>query len=103
MEFLNTSSGELPVGRAMGYKLDGAALTNNPDYASPSFVGPATAGAIVDERFQPFLNALWSYLHRRNEFVFYGATGALTKSHKPHSIARAAAGIDSLCTGYGGR
>ena len=61
MDFLNTSSGGRPVGIAMGYKLDGTALTNNPDYASPSFVGPATAGAMVDVRFQPFLNALWSY------------------------------------------
>ena len=61
MDFLNSSTGGRPLGIAMGYKLDGTPLTNNPDYAAPAFVGPATAGALVDARFQPFLNSLWSY------------------------------------------
>lgn len=29
-------------------------------YTSPSFAGPALAGALVDARFQPFLDNLWN-------------------------------------------
>ncbi len=41
-----------------GYALNGTALAT---YANASFIGPATAGAMVDAKFQPFLNNLWTY------------------------------------------
>lgn len=58
MTFLDASaSGQAGLLRS-GYKLDGTVLKN---YSSPSFSGPATAGALVDAKFQPFLDSLWSY------------------------------------------
>ena len=60
MDFFQRTSGGNPALIRPGYKLDGTALPNT-DYSSPSFIGPATAGALVDARFQPFLNSLWSY------------------------------------------
>ena len=44
----------------------------------------------------PYVSHLMAALPRRNEFVFSGAAGALSKPHKPHSIACAVAGIDGL-------
>ena len=44
----------------MGYKLDGTPLSNIAEYSSPSFSGPAVAGALIDGRFQLFLNSLWT-------------------------------------------
>ena len=55
--FLRASEGR-PGQIQSGYKLDGKGLST---YAAPAFIGPATAGAMVDARFQPFLNSLWSY------------------------------------------
>ena len=58
MDFLQRASGGAPNRIQSGYKLDGTGLSS---YASASFIGPATVGAMVDARFQPFLNSLWSY------------------------------------------
>jgi len=44
----------------------------------------------------PYVSYLLAALPRRNEFVFSGAAGAMSKPHKPHSIACAVAGIDGL-------
>ena len=44
----------------------------------------------------PYVSHLLAALPRRNEFVFSGAAGAISKPHKPHSIACAVAGIDGL-------
>ncbi len=44
----------------------------------------------------PYVSHLLATLPRRNEFVFSGAAGAMSKPHKPHSIACAVAGIDGL-------
>jgi integrase len=44
----------------------------------------------------PYVSHLLAALPRRNEFVFSGAAGAMSKPHKPHSIACAVAGIDGL-------
>jgi integrase len=44
----------------------------------------------------PYVLHLLAALPRRNEFVFSGAAGAMSKPHKPHSIACAVAGIDGL-------
>ena len=44
----------------------------------------------------PYVSHLLAALPRRNEFVFSGAAGAMSKPHKPHSIACAVAGIEGL-------
>lgn len=44
----------------------------------------------------PYVSHLLAALPRRNEFVFAGATGAMSKPHKPHATACKVAGIDSL-------
>ena len=44
----------------------------------------------------PYVSHLLTTLPRRNEFVFSGAAGAMSKPHKPHSIACTVAGIDGL-------
>ena len=44
----------------------------------------------------PYVSHLLATLPRRNEFVFSGAAGAMSKPHKPHSIACAVAGIEGL-------
>jgi endo-1,4-beta-D-glucanase Y len=58
MTFFNNSTGSNPAGIMSGYALNGTALAT---YANASFIGPATAGAMVDAKFQPFLNNLWTY------------------------------------------
>ena len=58
MNFFESSTGGQPAQIQAGYQLDGTSMGN---YSSPSFTGPATAGAIVDEKFQPFLNSLWTH------------------------------------------
>lgn len=58
MNFFEKSTGGQPGLIQAGYKLDGTGLS---DYAAPSFIGPATAGAMVDAKFQPFLNSLWTH------------------------------------------
>lgn len=58
MDFFNNASGGQPARIQGGYRLDGTGLDGTP-YAS--FIGPATAGAMVDSKYQPFLNSLWSY------------------------------------------
>jgi endo-1,4-beta-D-glucanase Y len=60
IDFFQKTSGGNPALIKPGYRLDGTALPNT-DYQSPSFIGPVTAGATVDARFQPFLNNLWTY------------------------------------------
>ena len=44
----------------------------------------------------PYVSHLLAALPRRNEFVFSGAAGAMSKPHKPHSIACTVAGIEGL-------
>lgn len=44
----------------------------------------------------PYVSHLLHALPRRNEFVFSGAAGAMSKPHKPHATACAVAGIDGL-------
>ena len=44
----------------------------------------------------PYIAQLIAALPRRNEFVFAGAAGAMSKPHKPHLIACTVAGIDGL-------
>ena len=44
----------------------------------------------------PFVSHLLAALPRRNEFVFSGAAGAMSKPHKPHVTACAVAGIAGL-------
>lgn len=58
MNFFNNAAGGRPERIQGGYRLDGTGLSSVP-YAS--FIGPAMAGAMVDNKFQPFLNSLWSY------------------------------------------
>ena len=58
VDFFNRASGGDPSRITAGYKLDGTALSN---LAAPAFIGPVTAGAMVDARFHPFLDRLWSY------------------------------------------
>lgn len=59
IDFFERTSGGNPAQIQAGYKLDGSGGLGN--FASPSFIGPATAGAMVDAKFQPFLNNLWAY------------------------------------------
>ncbi len=58
MNFLRSASGGSPAQIAAGYRLDGTVLWQFP---SLSFVGPATAGALVDANNQGFMNDLWAY------------------------------------------
>ena len=58
MNFFEKSTGGQPGQIQAGYKLDGTSMGN---YSSASFTGPATAGAMVDAKFQPFLNSLWTF------------------------------------------
>ena len=44
----------------------------------------------------PYVSHLVHTLPRRNEFVFSGAAGAMSKPHKPHVTACKVAGIDGL-------
>lgn len=59
MDFFADSTGGDPTKIQPGYKLDGTPLDTWG--ASPSFVGPAAAGAMVDGSYQTFLNSLWSW------------------------------------------
>jgi endo-1,4-beta-D-glucanase Y len=61
MDFFNNTTGGNPGLLSNGYKLDGTSLDFNPGYVSPSFVGPIATGAMVDNRFEPFLNNLWTW------------------------------------------
>jgi endo-1,4-beta-D-glucanase Y len=70
MDFFQRSSGGNPASIRPGYKLDGTALPNT-NYSSQAFIGPATAGAMVDARFQPFLNSLWSYSSANMSHGYY--------------------------------
>lgn len=58
MDFFQSSTGGNGGLIQAGYMLDGGSLSK---YAAEAFIGPATAGALVDARFQPFLNDLWTY------------------------------------------
>ncbi len=58
IDFFQSSTGGNPALIQSGYKLDGTSLAT---FQNGSYIGPATAGAMVDARFQPFLNSLWSY------------------------------------------
>jgi hypothetical protein len=58
LDFFKASSGGNPAQIASGYKLDGTVLGAFPDGA---FIGPAAVGAMVDARFQGFLDALWQW------------------------------------------
>ena len=58
LDFFQSATGGDPSRMQAGYKLDGTGLSS---YAAAAFIGPATAGALVDARFQPFLDSLWTY------------------------------------------
>jgi hypothetical protein len=68
MNFFERTSGGNPGGIMSGYKLDGTALAT---FANPSFIGPATAGAMADGKFQPFLNSLWTYSNANTSNNYY--------------------------------
>ena len=70
MDFFNNSTGGNPALIKSGYKLDGTVIGN---YANASFIGPATAGAMVDAKFQPFLNSLWTYSSSHAATSYYDA------------------------------
>ncbi len=57
-DFFNRTSGGKPERIMSGYRLDGSQLASFPN---ASYIGPATAGAMVDARFQTFLNSLWTH------------------------------------------
>jgi endo-1,4-beta-D-glucanase Y len=58
LDFLKSASGGDASKIASGYKLDGTVLGPYPD---SSFIGPAAVGAMVDARFQGFLDACWQW------------------------------------------
>jgi hypothetical protein len=61
MDFFNRVTNGNPALIAMGYRLDGSVVqANSPGYVNPSFTGPALVGALVDSRFQTYLNSLWT-------------------------------------------
>ena len=70
MNFFESASGGQPGQIKSGYKLDGTVIGN---YANASFIGPATAGAMVDAKFQPFLNNLWTYSSSNAATSYYDA------------------------------
>jgi len=70
MNFFESASGGQPGQIKSGYKLDGTVIGN---YANASFIGPATAGAMVDAKFQPFLNNLWTYSSANAATGYYDA------------------------------
>ena len=68
MNFFEKSTGGQPGQIQAGYKLDGTSMGN---YSSASFTGPATAGAMVDAKFQPFLNSLWTHSTANPAQLYY--------------------------------
>lgn len=58
LDFFEKSSGGNPAAIASGYTLDGGVLGA---YPNQSFIGPAAVGAMVDARFQTFLDAMWKW------------------------------------------
>jgi endo-1,4-beta-D-glucanase Y len=58
LDFFKSSTGGDPTLLSSGYKLDGTVLGPYPD---SSFIGPAAVGAMVDSRFQGFLDACWNW------------------------------------------
>ncbi len=58
IDFFQGASGGDPVNIGTGYALDGSQLTGG---NSPAYLAPLCAGACVDARFQPFLDALWHW------------------------------------------
>jgi hypothetical protein len=62
IDFFQSASGGNPASVASGYKLDGSVLGA---FADPSFIAPAAVGAMVDARFQGFLDAAltWNTAH----------------------------------------
>ena len=72
MDFFNSNTAGNPTQLSAGYKLDGTKLSYNPDWIAPAFLAPITAGALVDTRFQPFLNNLWTYTASHPTTGYYG-------------------------------
>jgi hypothetical protein len=58
IDFFQNASGGDPDHIGTGYALDGSELAGG---TSPAYLGPICAGACVDARFQPFLDALWNW------------------------------------------
>ncbi|MES2999864.1 MAG: glycosyl hydrolase family 8 [Pseudomonadota bacterium] len=60
--FQNSSKGD-PANIGMGYALDGTILMggNFPGGNSAAYHGPICAGAVVDARFQGFLDTMWNW------------------------------------------
>jgi hypothetical protein len=59
MTFMRNATGGNPVSTAIGYRLDGSSMGNG--WIPRSVIGPLTVGAMVDARFQDYLNALWDW------------------------------------------
>lgn len=72
LDFLNRVTGGNPYDIRMGYMLNGTPLSEpNSGYTSPTFAGPALAGALVDSRFQNYGNALWNLAVARPAAGYY--------------------------------
>ena len=69
-DFFNAATGGNPANFSGGYTLSGTPMA--PGYPSTAFVGPATAGAMVDAKFQPFLNSLWTHSSNNLANGYYG-------------------------------
>jgi len=69
-DFFQRATGGQPANFSGGYTLSGTPMA--PGYPSPTFVGPATAGAMVDAKFQPFLNSLWTHSSNNLSTGYYG-------------------------------
>lgn len=69
MNFFKNATGGNPTNFQPGYRLDGTPLDTWG--ASPSFVGPASNGAMVDPSQQAFLNSLWSWNASHPATIYY--------------------------------
>jgi len=59
MNYFQSSTGGNPALIRPGYELNGT--PHSTAYASSSFIGPATAGAMIDTSYQGFLNSLFEW------------------------------------------
>ena len=57
--FVERDTGGNPASISAGYHLDGYAM--NRSYSPEGMIGPMLCGAMVDARFQGFLNSLWNW------------------------------------------
>jgi endoglucanase len=59
VSFIERTTGGNPAAMAIGYHLDGSSMGT--PWIPKSLIGPMTCGAMVDARFQGFLDALWNW------------------------------------------